>query len=152
MSYKTGDIVLIKFPFTNFSKAKKRPVLVVKSENNLGDFICFQITSKATSLNLLKIDSQNIQDGILTLSTSKDKGPNRQIRNELIGHPVSKDKTNNNRIKSSVLLDIENFNNKTINYHKYSRENKFKPEKNSILIDEIINSHIAFVMKFLNRL
>ena len=50
MSYKQGDIVLIKFPFTTLSKSKKRPVLVIKDENEYGDFVCFQITSKSTQL------------------------------------------------------------------------------------------------------
>ena len=69
MNYRTGDIVLIKFPFTNFSKGKKRPVLVVKSENNYGDIICFQITSQLTSVNLLQIESDNLKSGVLKLSS-----------------------------------------------------------------------------------
>lgn len=55
MRYKSGDVLLIHFPFTNFSKAKKRPVLVVKDENDLGDFICFQITSQKKQSDILPI-------------------------------------------------------------------------------------------------
>ncbi len=62
MSYKTGDILLVKFPFTNLKKSKKRPVLVVKSENELNDIVCFQITSNAEQSNLLKIGNSDINN------------------------------------------------------------------------------------------
>jgi len=55
MSYKIGDIVLVKFPFTDLTKSKKRPVLIIKDENSLGDIVCFQITSNDEQSNLLKI-------------------------------------------------------------------------------------------------
>jgi len=55
MHYKKGDIILIKFPFTNLQQAKKRPVLVLKDENDLGDFVCLQITSKKTKEALLQV-------------------------------------------------------------------------------------------------
>jgi mRNA interferase MazF len=56
--YKKGDIVLISFPFTDLSSAKTRPVLIIKDENNRGDFVCFQITSNInqTSIKEIKID------------------------------------------------------------------------------------------------
>ena len=60
MSYKVGDIVLVKFPFTNLKKFKKRPVLVVKSQSNLNDIVCFQITSNSKQSNLLKIQKSEI--------------------------------------------------------------------------------------------
>lgn len=43
--YKFGDIVLIKFPFTDNSSFKKRPALVIKDTND-GDVIVCRITSK----------------------------------------------------------------------------------------------------------
>ena len=69
MSYKTGDILLVKFPFTNLKKSKKRPVLVVKDENNLGDIVCFQITSNSEQSNLLKIESSDLDDKSLSLQS-----------------------------------------------------------------------------------
>ncbi len=67
MTCNTGDILLIQFPFTNLSESKKRPVLVIKADNVHGDFICFQITSKSTSSNLLKIEQNDLKSGDLKL-------------------------------------------------------------------------------------
>ncbi|CAA6825865.1 MAG: Unknown protein [uncultured Sulfurovum sp.] len=67
MTYKKGDIVLIHFPFTDLSKSKKRPVLIIKDENSLHDIVCFQITSKSTQNTLYKIDSTNLKEGELKL-------------------------------------------------------------------------------------
>ena len=67
MIYKKGDIVLINFPFTDLSKSKKRPVLIIKDENNFQDIVCFQITSKSTQQSILKIEQDNLIDGKLKL-------------------------------------------------------------------------------------
>ena len=62
MTCNVGDVLLVKFPFTNLKKSKKRPVLVVKPENNLQDIVCFQITSNATQTNLLKILKNDLKN------------------------------------------------------------------------------------------
>ena len=67
MSYKKGDIILINFPFTDLSKAKKRPVLIIKDENNFNDIVCFQITSQSTQKSLLKIEQECLYSGELKL-------------------------------------------------------------------------------------
>ena len=67
MSYKRGDIVLIRFPFTNLKQAKKRPVLLLEDSNELGDFVCLQITSKETQTFLLRIGDEALKIGELKL-------------------------------------------------------------------------------------
>jgi len=69
MSYKIGDIVLVKFPFTDLSKSKKRPVLIIKNENYLNDIVCFQITSDDNQLNILKINDKDLINSNLTLES-----------------------------------------------------------------------------------
>ena len=69
MKYKRGDVVLIKFPFTSLVKSKKRPVLVMKDENEYGDFICFQITSQSSQNNIHSIGENDIFDGDLKLES-----------------------------------------------------------------------------------
>jgi mRNA interferase MazF len=48
MKYKKGDIVILSFPFSDFSRKKKRPALIISNEivNKTGDYLMVQITSK----------------------------------------------------------------------------------------------------------
>lgn len=50
--YKRGDIVLVPFPFTDFSTLKQRPALVISSEafnRSREDIILVAITSQSNS-------------------------------------------------------------------------------------------------------
>lgn len=67
MSYKVGDIILISFPFTDLLSTKKRPVLIIKDENEYGDIVCFQITSNARQSNLYEIPPDDLSEGELKL-------------------------------------------------------------------------------------
>jgi len=69
MSYSVGEIVLVKFPFTNLKKSKKRPVLIVKSQNDLSDIVCFQITSNSKQSHLLKIQNSDCDNSSLSLES-----------------------------------------------------------------------------------
>jgi len=54
MKYKKGDIVIIGFPFSDLSKTKKRPALVISNDtvNKTGDYLMVQVTSKVRKDNL----------------------------------------------------------------------------------------------------
>jgi mRNA interferase MazF len=51
MKYRKGDIVIIGFPFSDLSRTKKRPALIISNDtvNITGDYLMVQITSKIRS-------------------------------------------------------------------------------------------------------
>ena len=60
--YKQGEIVIIKFPFTDGSEFKRRPALIISNQlaNKTGDYILVQITSKFIDDNLsIKINKND---------------------------------------------------------------------------------------------
>jgi mRNA interferase MazF len=48
MTYERGDIVWVKFPFSDASSLKLRPALIISNNtvNATGDYLCMQITHK----------------------------------------------------------------------------------------------------------
>lgn len=54
MSFKRGDIVTIRFPFSDLSEMKKRPALIIFNDtvNDTGDYLMVQVTSKIRSDSL----------------------------------------------------------------------------------------------------
>lgn len=69
MPYKNGDLVLVKFPFTNLTQAKKRPVLVIKSQSALSDIVCLQVTSNADQAFLMSIQANDFIAAPLPLNS-----------------------------------------------------------------------------------
>jgi mRNA interferase MazF len=49
--YEQGDIIVVKFPFTDGSEFKKRPALIISNEtvNKTNDYLIVQIASKINS-------------------------------------------------------------------------------------------------------
>jgi mRNA interferase MazF len=68
-SFTIGSVVLISFPYADFSKFKKRPALVVgKAEFN--NLILCQITSKAdTSKTAVQLNDVDFVNGSLNLTS-----------------------------------------------------------------------------------
>jgi len=52
---KKGDIILVKYPFTDFSAGKFKPALVILTEDEEGDFILAFITSMNVNKNVFDI-------------------------------------------------------------------------------------------------
>ncbi len=74
MTYKRGDVVIIKFPFTDASEYKKRPALIISNDtvNKTGDFMMLQITSKVKndSLSLPILKNNFVNEKELPLASS----------------------------------------------------------------------------------
>lgn len=73
MKYKKGDIVIIGFPFSDLSRTKKRPALIISNDtvNKTGDYLMVQVTSKThnDSLSLPINKSDFVNDKELPLQS-----------------------------------------------------------------------------------
>ena len=59
MSFERGDIVFMPFPFSDLSKSKNRPVLVITTPDVYGDFIAMAMTSQGHHIQSLLIETGN---------------------------------------------------------------------------------------------
>ena len=62
---ETGDLVLIPFPFSDLSRAKLRPVLVISAADHFGDFIALAVTSKPGHFEAVALTQLDMREGIL---------------------------------------------------------------------------------------
>ena len=68
LQFLKGDVVIIPFPFSDLSKAKKRPALVVASFDD--EIILCQITSSGVfDKYSINIDDKDFSNGRLNLSS-----------------------------------------------------------------------------------
>ena len=65
MIYRRGDLALVPFPFTDFSSAKRRPVLVLADPDDYSDFLAVAVTSRPHHSNAIAIRNQDICRGAL---------------------------------------------------------------------------------------
>jgi hypothetical protein len=84
----------------------------------------------------------------LRKSSKEDKSPNREIRNELVGHPIRRNSRTNEFI-SSAFFGRE-FKNGIINYILYDKGKITSSQNLYYSIDEIINRHRNFLEKYLD--
>jgi mRNA interferase MazF len=66
MRYKKGEIVIIGFPFSDLSRTKKRPALIISNDtvNKTGDYLMVQVTSNIRNDSLsLPLDKSDFING-----------------------------------------------------------------------------------------
>lgn len=63
--FSPGDVVVIPYPFTNQTRTKLRPVLVITAPDGQGDFIGLAVTSKGYHANAIALTQPDMQAGKL---------------------------------------------------------------------------------------
>ncbi len=60
-----GEVVLIPFPYTDLTTAKRRPVLVLRPADGFGDFLAAAITSHPGHVDALTLTQMDLQEDVL---------------------------------------------------------------------------------------
>jgi hypothetical protein len=92
---------------------------------------------------------QDLTDELLYIfklhkSTKQDKSPNREIRNELVGHPIRRIE---GQLISSVFFGRE-FKNGRIHYILYAKENNFKGKEVLVSLQLLVEKHQQYLERF----
>jgi mRNA interferase MazF len=67
--FERGDLVLIPFPFSDMSAAKKRPVLILTRPDTYGDFIALAVTSRPQADHGIALTASDLVQGSLPLAS-----------------------------------------------------------------------------------
>ena len=60
-----GDLLLVPFPFTDLSAAKRRPVLALTAADRFGDFIALPVTSRPQIDHSIALTAADLTEGSL---------------------------------------------------------------------------------------
>ena len=60
-----GDLLLVPFPFTDLSAAKRRPVLAITSADSYGDFVALPVTSRPQTVHGVALNAADLLSGSL---------------------------------------------------------------------------------------
>ena len=63
--FERGELLLVPFPFTDLSAAKRRPVLAVTAADSFGDFIAMPVTSRPQAEHGLPLSAADMLTGTL---------------------------------------------------------------------------------------
>ena len=66
--FAIGDIVILPFPYSDLSKTKYRPALVLSALDN-NDYILAQITSKNYNNYIISITQDDLESGTLLMES-----------------------------------------------------------------------------------
>jgi len=107
-------------------------------------------------LQVLYVQQDFIEELLKLFSTGYSKGDlkkdenyyiNREIRNELIGHPIRRDKVD--KLVSSTLFSYESKHDQ-IEYLRYRKENNFQFESIKHKVSEVLERHTIFLNTWLD--
>lgn len=63
--FEAGALVLLPFPYSDASASKRRPVLVLTSPDEYGDFIGMAVSSRSHHANAIPLQNDSLTEGQL---------------------------------------------------------------------------------------
>jgi hypothetical protein len=122
--------------------AKKTEVFSENIENSISFLQAIYIQQDFIE-ELLHIFKSDIDKGIL--KKDPNYSINRELRNELVGHPIRKTDINGTRQLLSSTLFSNSINDKQISYLRYHKNRNYKFEEVKHLKSDIIKRHSCFI-------
>ena len=116
-----------------------------------------RFANQISFLQSIYVQQDFIEELLIIFKCGIDKGDlkkdfnyslNRDIRNELVGHPIRKQSGN---FISSCLFGYNGNNNKIV-YLRYHKDNDYKFESMEYLVSEIIERHKDFLNKYFDKI
>lgn len=136
--HDTNQLIFTPFSYTSNNDRISKQISLLQSIYVQQDFI----------EELLRFFKLNINKG--SLKQDHNYSINRDIRNELVGHPIRRI-NNNGSLISSCLFGYEG-GSENISYLKYHADNNFKCEIIELSISDIITRHKEFLIKYLDKI
>ncbi len=65
MTLSPFELITINFPFSDLTRSKQRPVLILTAADRNGDFICLSVTSNQGHPDSIRIEQSDMKDGTL---------------------------------------------------------------------------------------
>ena len=90
MMFERGDLLLVPYPFTDLSSAKRRPVLALTGPDGYGDFIALPVTSRPQRDHGLQLAMTDLVSGRLPapswIRTDRIVTLNSSLVVKIVGH------------------------------------------------------------------
>lgn len=107
---KQRDLVLVQFPFSDFTESKKRPAIVISNSlfhNNSEDILVCGVTSKIThNKSSLRLEKSDMESGNLDLESEIRFDKITFLKKELLQNIVGKISKNKFSELYNKILDV----------------------------------------------
>ena len=65
MTLSPFELITINFPFSDLTKSKQRPVVVITAPDQNGDFVCLAVTSNPGHIDSIRIEQSDLKAGTI---------------------------------------------------------------------------------------